>query len=154
MITLEFNYPPNIKEMMKLEIEEKLNLDSIAFESVFPAGESVVAITDIREKQQKNGSGWYLEVEMINDDGQKIFDRILLGNKDSAYREKALVRWGLLQKACGKEKAVEDTDDLLNLACVVVVVHKQDITYGTQAKILKYLPELTNSKKQQDDKPY
>ena len=146
MISLEFNYPPNIKEMMKLEIE-KINLENLEFDNVFPAGESVVAITDIKEKEQKNSSGWYLEIEMINDDGKKIFDRILLGNKDAAYRDKAKVRWGLLQKACGKTEPVEDTDELLNLACVVVVVHKQDITYGTQAKILKYLPELTSAKK-------
>ena len=121
MISLEFNYPPNIKEIMRLEVE-KINLENLEFDNVFPAGESVVAITDIKEKEQKNGSGWYLEVEMINDDGKKIFDRILLGNKDAAYRDKALVRWGLLQKACGKSEPVEDTDELLNLACVVVVV--------------------------------
>jgi len=150
MITIEINYPKNIKELMKLELQEKLNLETLTFDNVFPAGESVVAITDIKEKEQKNGSGWYLEIEMIDDDGRKIFDRILLGNKDAAYREKAMQRWGLLQKACGKTEPVEDTDELLNLACVVVVVHKQDITYGTQAKILKYLPELTNSKKRQD----
>ena len=75
MISLEFNYPPNIKEMMKLEIE-KINLENLEFDNVFPAGESVVAITDIKEKEQKNSSGWYLEIEMINDDGKKIFDRI------------------------------------------------------------------------------
>jgi len=52
MISLEFNYPPNIKEMMKLEIE-KINLENLEFDNVFPAGESVVAITDIKEKEQK-----------------------------------------------------------------------------------------------------
>jgi len=57
-----------------------------------------------------------------------------------------------IAKACKVEGEFNDTDQLLNRACVIQVQHEYSADYGTQPKVKKYKSELSSAG--DDDQPY
>lgn len=131
-----------------MELDFTINCVEELKPTLFPSGETLVFVNSITQKPSRAG-GWFLLFEFVDEQGNKIYDRINLGHSKPVVVDIAKKQMQSIGRAAGLT-SFKDTDDLIDQKVIVRVEHEKHPDYGWQATIKRYLSEFSVENLEQD----